>query len=96
MPTTVDVSEQVIARSVRGNPESCMISNALNPLLRAEATAYTSKCRVLLDHRDWGVKASIPLPEDVRAKVHAFDCGSPVAPFSFELDVPEYLLKGAQ
>jgi hypothetical protein len=94
MLTTIHVTETDIQNGKEGDCALCPIALSLKRYIDERYSVFV--------HDDSASMASferldmippIPLPQEAKAFIKAFDCFLPVAPFSFQLDIPEEFLK---
>lgn len=64
---------------------SCPIARAIRRATGMECTVGTSSGHIYTPQG----YPSFTLPEEAKAFIHAFDHGSPVQPFVFDLEVPD-------
>lgn len=79
--TTIHVNAEHIRHGI--SQECCHCPVALALFEQTKTPYVVAGCHVVgLD------KVEIPLPENARAFIAAFDEGEPVKPFAFEIDLP--------
>lgn len=80
---TVEVTAEDIANGVKGKCTSCPVARALS---RAAGEPWSVAFDYATRERDC---ARAWLTPKCRTFIEDFDCGEPVAPFSFTIEVPE-------
>ena len=81
----VSVTEKHIKKATGGG-RSCPIAQSLHDMGYKECWVYPMSVR--LDESEEVRRSPITLPEEAQMFIQAFDNDIPVAPFEFELEVP--------
>lgn len=86
---TVQVAEEDIANGERANCELCPIKLALHRLMDANSISVWNRCVDIFFTKPKWACLRIELPDAVRNFIKSFDAMYPVAPFSFDLKIPD-------
>jgi hypothetical protein len=86
MSTRIEVTAEDIANGVRNDAERCAVARACERAGFRGVEVDLGKLS-FYDDGDEDLVASATLPDDVWARIEAFDKGEPVEPFAFDLDV---------
>lgn len=80
-----------IATGAPSECTDCPLAYAISRHINATPAVFGDV--VELDIRRRRIAEQIPLPDVARSFVARFDCGLPVAPFEFDLDIPPQFLR---
>lgn len=97
MKITVNVTQEDIEAVVAGSRCECPVARAIERATPGASEVSVTADSVMLYPRLDNTDPSLrTLPLDVCRFVEAFDDRRPVAPMTFDLDVPEWALKEAK
>lgn len=98
MVVTIDVTAEDIAEGKQIICTACPVARAINRRLAPGWEAAVGSGEYVLDPETWSDHCSVEglLPPAASEFILAFDLGRPVAPFSFQLDLPDYLLRAEE
>lgn len=87
--TNIVVTQEMISEGVRRECHRCPVALAVKAVVRDGIFVRVGTGFLYLgDHR-----RTVTMPVDAQWFIRAFDCGRPVQPISFPLDIPEEFLK---
>lgn len=93
MITKIEVTRDHIKKGIRANGSSCPIAIALIPLLKAShyPVVYTGYVSFTVPNRWHSI--NLNMPGEATIFLNDFDKGLNVDPFTFELDIPDWILR---
>jgi hypothetical protein len=93
MLVEIVVDEEVIRAGVQLHGSECPVAKAFHKVLKEENEITTLSWVTLIDKKNSGESTSILHPESVQQSIAAYDRDEGMHPFSFEVEIPDHLLK---
>ncbi|MCI0665883.1 MAG: hypothetical protein L0220_32915 [Acidobacteria bacterium] len=86
----INVTEAIISAGLPSDNRHCPIALAINRVLDQDYRAHIGR---IICIQAWNRKVvfAIPIPDIALRFIDAFDNGEYVSPFTFDLDIPEFL-----
>lgn len=91
--TNVKVSHEHISNGEQKKCDKCPIALALNSILKPNLHVLVAVATILVDDVDGRTLACLSLPGTAARFALAFDKGLLVEQFSFDMEIPQNLLK---
>jgi hypothetical protein len=94
MLTTVNVTRKNINEAGCSSTR-CPVARAIRPLMRSDVYFYVYSTRCEVEDASGNNQSSMSMPKEVRRFIKSFDNNEDVQPFTFQIDIPDHLLRVA-